>query len=680
MKFIPDVLNETEIDLLRALPQVNQAYKRLSTEKNVYFDAEIPESSQERLRDTLGFEVRNKRIPFRWIRGDTAPHVDRGSTSFEHTYLVYLTDGEGQFQIGDDSYPITAGSGFVFSEGLEHEVIGTHETSRLLLGPMNELGNPVGEVFIISANGETDTVYIREVEGIQQYSTDQSTWSTINWPAYIQNTSASPASNILKVLFTTDLTFTTTTSGYLVLNSNGIQIGDKTLRNTGTKTTITIDGVTDYGGFVSNSSTYSNTYVYNLHIAAINGSTLGGNGGWVGRYNYGYDATNNFIIGCSSDGPISTGGGGIVGGDAGNSSGDEGVTAELTIVGCTSSGAIGETGGGIIGDYAGSGNGASVTILKCSSSGLIGIQAGGIAAQYAGQNSGSCTVTKCYSTGAIGSAAGGIFGWYAGNNEGQATAQDCYSRGTIGTDAGGIFGVNAAASSGTTTAVNCYSSGLIDDVGAGGIYGDGQGEGASSFGNYNADGTWSDENANAQLDDIFRYISTGINQPFELRAIGPSPYSLTTIGTTDMTLTYSQSVAAGSSSSGSVIFGVSSFSILEIDGESPAEIPTITINGTTGTISTTSGTPTGTYAIIVRAVTNPYSITTFTLTVTTASPPAPTTAGTLDTKGRQFNNNDYTLLQQGQRFVIERREVPNLRFNSFAEYNKYLVAQASFRK
>jgi len=88
------------------------------------------------------------------------------------------------------------------------------------------------------------------------------------------------------------------------------------------------------------------------------------------------------------------------------------------------------------------------------------------------------------------------------------------------------------------------------------------------------------------------------------------------------------------------------------------------------------------YSLIVRAGSaTQYTMTSFFLTVEEALPiPSSTTTGTLDTRGRQFNNNDYTLLQQGQRFVIERREVPNLRFNSFAEYNKYLIAQASFRK
>jgi hypothetical protein len=43
-----------------------------------------------------------------------------------------------------DLFAIEANTGFVFNEGLSHETLGTGGIARLLLGPMNELAEPVG--------------------------------------------------------------------------------------------------------------------------------------------------------------------------------------------------------------------------------------------------------------------------------------------------------------------------------------------------------------------------------------------------------------------------------------------------------------------------------------------------------------------------------------------------------
>jgi hypothetical protein len=80
----------------------------------------------------------------RWIKGDTAPHIDTGRSDFKHTYLVYLNDSPGEFIIDSQSYPIQANSGFVFNEGLSHRTQDTQNVPRLLLGPMNEFAQPVG--------------------------------------------------------------------------------------------------------------------------------------------------------------------------------------------------------------------------------------------------------------------------------------------------------------------------------------------------------------------------------------------------------------------------------------------------------------------------------------------------------------------------------------------------------
>jgi hypothetical protein len=99
----------------------------------------------------------------RWIKGDTAPHVDIGRSTFQNTYLLYLNDSPGEFIVDSQSYPIKANTGFIFNEGLSHETQHTENVPRLLLGPMNELAEPVGanmSYFATQNNAETGTAGI----------------------------------------------------------------------------------------------------------------------------------------------------------------------------------------------------------------------------------------------------------------------------------------------------------------------------------------------------------------------------------------------------------------------------------------------------------------------------------------------------------------------------------------
>jgi hypothetical protein len=80
----------------------------------------------------------------RWIKGDIAPHVDVGSSTFQNTYLLYINDSPGELIVDSQSYPIQSNTGVVFNEGLSHETLYTENVPRLLLGPMNELAEPVG--------------------------------------------------------------------------------------------------------------------------------------------------------------------------------------------------------------------------------------------------------------------------------------------------------------------------------------------------------------------------------------------------------------------------------------------------------------------------------------------------------------------------------------------------------
>ena len=654
------VFTEHDLEILRTLPDVLSAH-------GTNFQVSVPESIRHTLETALGLNLSGvSTLPFRWVHGDTSPHVDRGRASFEHTYLVYLTDGEGQFEVGEESYPMTAGTGFVFPEGTHHAVTGTNGSSRLLLGPMSEAGFAVGAPGIY-ADGQTDTVYISQVGSTIYYRVnDSELFEITSFPVGIINTNAIDTTEyILPVRFTTDLTITNANQ-YFIFNTDGIELGSKTVNSNGTKYTITIDGVADYPGFISNQNR-SYTYVYNLHVRAINGSTLysvaGTAAGWVGQWSYGTGGSVNYITACSSDGPITDFCGGIVGSDAA-------VGGGLIIIGCTSSGTIGASGGGIAGRYAG-GNAGTIDIRRCSSTGTIGANAGGIVGVSAGEG-GTCEVTRSFSTGTIAAYGGGIFGSSAGA-DGEAYATKCYSRGTIGEDGGGIYGPDAGNGAGGAAATGCYSSGTFVTSNTG-IFGNPDGT-TFTVDCYAANGTWVDANANA-LDTVSDYISVVVNQPYELRNFGSTPYSLETVaGPSTLNTEYYQTIPAGTGSIAGLLTGVGPYSLVRSDKEI-----FYTLNSTTGVITPARDTPIDVYSLIIRAGSaTQYSMTSFVLTVEEALPlPPPTSA--LAPTGKGFNFETYNALQVGNSLVIERLQNTNLRFKSFEDYNKYRKAFATLKR
>jgi len=98
-------------------------------------------------------------IPMRWIKGDTPPHIDKGTDDFNNTYLMYLTDSAGNLIIDGQSYPINAGDAHIFNEGLSHSTINTGDSERLMIGPMSENGFHVGiAYYIIYFDNETDAI------------------------------------------------------------------------------------------------------------------------------------------------------------------------------------------------------------------------------------------------------------------------------------------------------------------------------------------------------------------------------------------------------------------------------------------------------------------------------------------------------------------------------------------
>jgi hypothetical protein len=156
MQNLANLFSQEELQYLITLPEVLEAKETLGR-----FRIPITPEISSTLKEKLGLDFSNKTsIPMRWIKGDTAPHIDSGASTFKNTYLVYLTDSEGEFIIGEESFPIIANTSFIFNEGIQHKTLGTGVMPRLLLGPMNEFTEPVGGggVFIYYYSNYADAI------------------------------------------------------------------------------------------------------------------------------------------------------------------------------------------------------------------------------------------------------------------------------------------------------------------------------------------------------------------------------------------------------------------------------------------------------------------------------------------------------------------------------------------
>jgi hypothetical protein len=137
------ILTEEQINAIIMNPIVLEAKDRLATSNTVSFTMDLPTEIKAVLQDSLGLDL-PEQVPLRWIKGDTPSHADVARSAFERTHLVYLTDSEGTFNLGDESFPICKGESFVFPHGTLHGTSHTGTTPRLMLGPMSEAADPVG--------------------------------------------------------------------------------------------------------------------------------------------------------------------------------------------------------------------------------------------------------------------------------------------------------------------------------------------------------------------------------------------------------------------------------------------------------------------------------------------------------------------------------------------------------
>jgi hypothetical protein len=533
-----------------------------------------------------------------------------------------------------------------------------------LLGPMSEAGFAVGAVptGIVGPGGST--LFIRRDGANTQYSSDQIDWYDIpTFPCLVTNTDTS--AGVLKIEFATDITLASDTA-YFICGSSHIQFGSSSLRDDGSKATIAIDGVTGYPGFIQNGSEasdgYNNIHVYNLHVTTANGSTLASFGGWVCQQRFAQNATSNYIINCSSTGSIPLLGGGIVGIGAANTGGN------LSVIGCSSTGQILQSAGGIIGGTACFQNG---TILcdGCWSTGAIsGNSAAGIVGgAFANSNTiGTILITNCYSAGVIsGNESGGIFApaFIAPNTS--IVIRNCYTTGNIlGSNSGGIIG---RVDTFSFTIQNCYSTGSIfGRLGAGGICANIGNINDTVFPVYNCyvagtieegyengyiiggrtvipatcfseafsgpPGSWNSTNANTVLTGIpspvigTSWVSTGTNAPYELFAMGYTPYTLQMITATPSLLRQFSATVLPAGSTNPAVLSARNYTLL---GNSYG---TITIDSNTGVISTTSATVPGTYVLYIRND-GSYHITEYALYVVSASSELPCCLHPVDTIG-----------------------------------------------
>lgn len=591
-----NVLSSKQIEDILALESVKNTKLLLDSKNIVYFNTSLPRDIKDSIYNNLGLDLTSvDLVEMRWIKGDTSPHIDRGIDDFLNTYLIYLSDSVGELIIGEDSYPIKAGNGFIFKESTNHYTVNTGDQPRLLIGPMSETGFRVGAGdYQINLN-PLETAYIKQETNILYWSTDQSNWNTIGYGP-IAITNLVPANGLVYVKFITDIT-APNTSFYFKCASDKIQFGDTNLKVDGTRPKIIINfdnylGLIQNGDAINNGRSY--IYVYNLSIESSN--ILGASAGWLGQQYFGRAATFNYIVNCSSNGPtdLSIPSSGCIIGS--NSNG-------VFIYGCSSSGVINDSCGGIVG-----GNSTSITCDGCYTSGNINTNGGGIFGNY----SLNCIANNCYSTGNISQYGGGIFGSHG--NASSATA--CYNRGSIAVDAGGIFGGLAY----QCIVDNCY---IITTSRTSTFFGNTPTDCLSTHSYSTSGGSWNKTLAMFALIGFpvtgnvgITWTETTINNPYELTNMGYTPYNINNITGTPPALirSYSQTVNAGNATI-SAIVSDKSYTILQTSGDSSY----FTINSVTGVITTSSNTPSGTYTIYIRNV-GSYNISTLLLTVNGSSP------------------------------------------------------------
>jgi hypothetical protein len=240
----------------------------------------------------------------------------------------------------------------------------------------------------------SDNIEIQQVDGIISYTLGGSTTVISTFPIEIIN-ATSPIIQITVSIMTNIIV--SSANFYFVIASSNITFD-------GLYNTITIVDVSNYPGLLLNGAvSFGSPANPDILITSVNllseDSTLAEGAGWICRKEFcarlPSDKTCN-ITECSSSGPISDSGGGIVGSLANASS--EGT---LDITNCFSSGSISLRGGGIVGHFSNNQSTGTLNIDRCYTTGVIaGGGAGGIVGAYSNiASSGFFNITNCYTMG-----------------------------------------------------------------------------------------------------------------------------------------------------------------------------------------------------------------------------------------------------------------------------------------
>jgi len=157
---IHNILSSNEIIEILDNEDVIINKEKLSNTDKVSFSIQVSAGIKTKLENSFGIDLSQlSSIPMRWVRGDTPIHIDKGTDLFNNTYLVYLTDSIGNLVVDGNSYPINAGNGHIFSEGLQHYTSNNGNTERLLIGPISENGFQVGLAPLVSFTMNTFSDY-----------------------------------------------------------------------------------------------------------------------------------------------------------------------------------------------------------------------------------------------------------------------------------------------------------------------------------------------------------------------------------------------------------------------------------------------------------------------------------------------------------------------------------------
>jgi hypothetical protein len=236
MQSYENILDTIEIQHILNDSMILENKVKLDEQGVVNFSYKLPWNIQQKLSMTFNIDIPNQ-IPMRWIRGDTKPHIDHSwdHNTFENTYLIYLTDSDGLFFIGEDTYPIKSGYGYKFQEGLMHGTSHVVE-DRLLIGPFNEHGVSVGYIGInYFTSSIMDTLLFQD-------PTSTGTLLSISEINYINTTPSDPRHN------------PAFTSTYTI--PNGYQQNGWVYSSSGSYGTTDLNGVTatDGSSYPTNSS------------------------------------------------------------------------------------------------------------------------------------------------------------------------------------------------------------------------------------------------------------------------------------------------------------------------------------------------------------------------------------------------------------------------------------------